>query len=77
MRANNQQGQVRHQTRTLRRAKARPAFKAGGADNGIRETPMTLQNNESSGYFQSMTGQFLAFGVSIVVLVVLAAIFVF
>ena len=38
---------------------------------------MTLQNNESSGYFQSMTGQFLAFGVSIVVLVVLAAIFVF
>jgi hypothetical protein len=54
-----------------------PAFKAGSADNGIRETPMTLQNNESSGYFQSMTGQFLAFGVSIVVLVVLAAIFVF
>lgn len=40
---------------------------------------MTMQNNESSGssYFQSLTGQFLAFGVAIVVLVVLAAIFVF
>jgi len=40
---------------------------------------MTMQNNESSGssYFQSLTGQLLAFGVAIVVLVVLAAIFVF
>jgi hypothetical protein len=38
-----------------------------------------MQNNQTSGssYFQSVTGQLLALGVGIVVLIVLAAIFVF
>jgi len=40
---------------------------------------MTMQNNQISGssYFQSVTGQLLALGVGVVVLIVLAAVFVF
>lgn len=40
---------------------------------------MAMQNHPSSGssYFQSVTGQLLMFGVGIVALIVLAAVFVF
>jgi|GEM_PF-849152 hypothetical protein len=40
---------------------------------------MTMQNHQSSGssYFQSVTGQLLALGVGVLVLIVLAAVFVF
>jgi len=40
---------------------------------------MTMQNNRSSGssYFSSVTGQLLALGVVVAVLIVLAAVFVF
>jgi hypothetical protein len=38
-----------------------------------------MQNNQSSGssYFTSVTGQLLAFGITIIVLIVLAAMYVF
>jgi hypothetical protein len=38
-----------------------------------------MQNNQSSGsgYFQSVTGQLLAFGVAALALIVLAAVYVF
>jgi hypothetical protein len=44
-----------------------------------KEIVMTMQNNQTSGssFFQSVTGQMLAFGVGIVALIVLAAVFVF
>lgn len=40
---------------------------------------MTMQNHQSSGssYFQSVTGQLLALAVGVVVLIVLAAVFIF
>jgi hypothetical protein len=59
---------------------AQPSSGAEGcADGGAREIVMTMQNNQSSGssFFQSVTGQMLAFGVGIAALIVLAAVFVF
>jgi hypothetical protein len=40
---------------------------------------VTMQDNQSSGssYFHSVTGQLLAFGVGVLVLIVLAAVYVF
>jgi len=54
-----------------------------GAERTLRRewrkgrSSMTMQDHQSTGYFQSVTGQLLAFGVGIVVLIVLAAVFVF
>ena len=54
-----------------------------GADAALttawRRSSMTMQDHQSSGssYFQSVTVQLLTFGVGIVALIVLAAVFVF
>jgi hypothetical protein len=72
MRTNNPQSRV--SMNLLRRHRAERTLRGCG----VREIVMTM-NNQSSGssYFQSVTGQLLAFGVGIVALIVLAAVFVF